>query len=94
MRRACAGHRRRWSGHVCRDRRRARNRESENKRPPDVDDRMVDVKQHQTTDNERDEAADAKRDADYKVAAEKCDALAGDAKAGCIANAKARFGQT
>jgi len=34
-----------------------------------------------------------KRDADYKVAAEKCDALAGDPKAACIADAKARFGK-
>jgi hypothetical protein len=40
------------------------------------------------------DAADTKRDADYRVAAEKCDALAGDAKASCIANAKARFGKT
>jgi len=34
-----------------------------------------------------------KRDADYKVAAEKCDALAGDTKSACVANAKARFGK-
>lgn len=34
------------------------------------------------------------RDADYKVAAEKCDALKGDAKSGCIATAKARFGKS
>ena len=34
------------------------------------------------------------RDADYKVAAEKCDALKGDAKTSCIATAKARFGKT
>ncbi len=33
-----------------------------------------------------------KREADYKVAAEKCDALAGDPKTACVANAKARFG--
>lgn len=31
--------------------------------------------------------------ADYKVAVEKCDAMAGDTKAKCIATAKARFGQ-
>lgn len=41
----------------------------------------------------RKEAADDKRDADYKVAAEKCDAMAGDAKASCIATAKADFGK-
>ncbi len=40
------------------------------------------------------DAAQDKRDADYKVAAEKCDALAGDAKAGCITAAKAKFGKT
>lgn len=39
--------------------------------------------------------ADAdKRDADYKVAAEKCDALAGDAKSACMAAAKSRFGKS
>ena len=40
------------------------------------------------------DAGDAKRDADYKVAAEKCDALTGDAKGACIVSAKARFGKT
>jgi hypothetical protein len=38
-------------------------------------------------------AADDKRDADYKVGIEKCDALAGDAKATCVTAAKARFGK-
>jgi hypothetical protein len=33
-----------------------------------------------------------KREADYKVAAEKCDALAGDAKTACVDAAKSRFG--
>ena len=41
----------------------------------------------------KDAAAD-KRDADYNVAVEKCDALAGDAKASCIAAAKTKFGKT
>lgn len=40
------------------------------------------------------DASQAKSDADYQVAAEKCDALAGDAKAGCLTAAKARFGKT
>ncbi len=40
------------------------------------------------------DAAQDKRDADYKVAAEKCDAMAGDAKTACVAAAKARFGKT
>jgi hypothetical protein len=39
------------------------------------------------------EASDDKRDADYKVAVEKCDAMAGDAKASCIAAAKAKSGK-
>ena len=40
------------------------------------------------------DAAEDKRNADYKVAAEKCDALAGDAKASCITAAKAKFGKS
>jgi hypothetical protein len=41
----------------------------------------------------RDAAAD-KLDADYKVAIEKCDAVAGDAKGTCVAAAKAKFGKS
>jgi hypothetical protein len=44
-------------------------------------------------DARKDAAAD-KRDADYKVATEKCDALAGSAKDGCVRDAKARYGKT
>ncbi len=40
------------------------------------------------------DAAREKRDADYKVATEKCDAMAGDAKASCIAAAKSKFGKS
>lgn len=40
------------------------------------------------------EAAEDKRDADYKVAIEKCDALAGNAKDACVRDAKARYGKT
>lgn len=39
------------------------------------------------------EAAEQTREADYKVAKEKCDALAGDAKDLCVKEAEARFGQ-
>lgn len=39
----------------------------------------------------RADASDAKNTADYKVAVEKCDALAGDAKDACVKNAKARY---
>ena len=38
-------------------------------------------------------ADEAKRDADYSVATERCDALAGDAKTSCVAAAKAKFGK-
>jgi len=40
------------------------------------------------------DAAAVKRDADYDVAAQKCDSLAGETKAGCIAAAKAAFGKS
>lgn len=39
------------------------------------------------------DASDDKRDANYKVAAEKCDSLGGDAKTACVNEAKARFGK-
>jgi hypothetical protein len=35
-----------------------------------------------------------KRDAEYKVAIEKCDALAGPAKDACVGNAKVRYGKS
>jgi len=41
----------------------------------------------------RREAAEDKRDADYKVAIEKCDALAGDPKDACVRDAKVRYGK-
>lgn len=46
-----------------------------------------------TAEVKKDAAAD-KRDADYAVAKEKCDAMAGDAKSNCIKSAKARYGQS
>jgi hypothetical protein len=39
------------------------------------------------------EASADKNDANYKVAIEKCDALAGDAKTNCVATAKTQFGK-
>jgi hypothetical protein len=39
------------------------------------------------------DASQARRDADYGVATEKCDAMAGDAKASCVTAAKAKFGK-
>jgi chromosome segregation ATPase len=42
----------------------------------------------------RKDAAEAKRDADYRVAVERCDRMAGDAKDACVKDAKARFGKS
>lgn len=55
---------------------------------------LADAKLDKKVGEARSDASQAKTDADYKVAAEKCDALAGDAKAGCLTAAKARFGKT
>lgn len=42
----------------------------------------------------RTDAAEQKREADYKVAAEKCESLAGDVKASCLNDAKSRAGKS
>ena len=42
----------------------------------------------------RKDASTDKRDADYKVAIEKCDALAGPTKDACVSSAKAQYGKT
>ena len=42
----------------------------------------------------RKDASADKRDAEYKVAIEKCDALAGSAKDACVSNAKVQFGKS
>jgi len=42
----------------------------------------------------RRDATEDKRDADYKVAIEKCDSLSGAAKDTCVRDAKARFGKS
>jgi hypothetical protein len=54
---------------------------------------QADAKATKTSTVARMDANKDKRDADYKVAAEKCDALAGDAKSACMNDAKARFGK-
>jgi hypothetical protein len=41
----------------------------------------------------RKDASADKREAEYKVAIEKCDALAGPAKDACVSNAKAQYGK-
>jgi hypothetical protein len=42
----------------------------------------------------RKDAGAAKRDADYAVAREKCDAMSGTSKDACIGSAKANFGKS
>jgi len=42
----------------------------------------------------RQTASNDKRDADYKVAIEKCDGLAGSAKDACVSDAKKRYGKS
>jgi hypothetical protein len=54
---------------------------------------LADAKMGKEIGEARKDAAVDKRDADYKVAIEKCDALAGDAKDGCVAAAKSTFGK-
>lgn len=54
---------------------------------------LADAKMGKQIGETKKDAAEEKRDADYKVAVEKCDAMAGDAKASCIGAAKAKFGK-
>jgi hypothetical protein len=54
---------------------------------------LADAKLGKKIGEARKEASDDKMDANYKVTVEKCDALAGDAKTGCVAAAKAKFGK-
>lgn len=55
---------------------------------------LADAKLAKEVGEARSDAAADKRDADYKVAIEKCDALAGDVKTACVARAKAAFGKS
>jgi len=55
---------------------------------------LVDAKMGKQISETKVDGAAQKRDADYKVALEKCDIMAGDAKASCIAAAKANFGKS
>ena len=48
----------------------------------------------QKTAEAKKEAAEDKRDAEYKVAVEKCDSLSGNAKDSCMRDAKAKYGKT
>ena len=55
---------------------------------------LADAKLGKEIGEARKDAASDKRDADYKVAIEKCDALAGAAKSSCVASAKMTYGKT
>ena len=55
---------------------------------------LADAKMGKDVGEARKDASMDKRDADYKVAAEKCDALSGDAKASCVVRAKTQFGKS
>jgi hypothetical protein len=52
-----------------------------------------DAKVAQTSGSARAEAGADKREANYKVAKEKCDAMTGDQKDACVAQAKASYKQ-
>jgi hypothetical protein len=54
---------------------------------------LADAKMGQEIGAAKKDAAADKRDADYNVAIQKCDALAGDAKSSCVAAAKTQFGK-
>ena len=54
----------------------------------------VDAKANQKVTEIRKDATEDKRDANYALAKERCDSLAGDAKTKCVNDAKARFGRT
>lgn len=54
---------------------------------------MADAKAMKKGSEARMDANEDKREANYKVAAEKCDALSGDPKSACMAAAKSRYGK-
>lgn len=54
---------------------------------------LADAKMGKQIGEAKKDATEEKRDADYKVAVEKCDAMAGDAKDSCMAAAKTKFGK-
>jgi len=55
---------------------------------------LADARVNKAVAEARTDAKEDVRDADYKVAAEKCDAMAGAAKTSCVAAAKAKFGKS
>ena len=55
---------------------------------------LADAKAGKKIGEAKKDAAQDKRDAEYKLAVEKCDAMSGDAKASCVSAAKAKFGKS
>jgi len=55
---------------------------------------LADIKLGKKIGEAKKEASDDKMDANYQVAVEKCDALAGNAKTNCVVAAKAKFGKS
>ena len=55
---------------------------------------LADAKLNKKVSSAEKDAAKDKRDADYKVAVEKCDSMSGDAKAACVKSAKERYGKS
>ena len=54
---------------------------------------LADIKMIKEIRAAKSDAASDKMDADYKVAAEKCESLAGDAKSQCVSAAKMKYGK-
>ncbi len=59
----------------------------------DRDKAKADAKMKKATAEARNDAAETKDKADYKLASERCDAMSGNAKDSCMASARARFNQ-
>lgn len=55
---------------------------------------LADIKLSEKSGDAMTNAQDEKRDADYKLAAEKCDSLAGDAKDACVKAARMKYGKS
>ena len=55
---------------------------------------LADAKMVKKIGEAQNDATQSKIDADYKLAAEKCESLASDAKTACMTAAKSRFGKT
>jgi hypothetical protein len=54
----------------------------------------ADARADRKVNDARRDASEDKRDAEYKVALERCDTFNGDAKSRCVKDAKARFGKS